>query len=96
MMIPSFRCLTNFSTDMLARGKTIKDIEGSRRRVFLNQSVKMDPDSKSKIKWSPNDHTFQKDGVETTVTQHYLDTYGIQLVSQCEPELSNSSSLSSN
>jgi hypothetical protein len=72
---------------MRSRGKSPEAIEDSQRRVHLNQSIKKDSkNSNSKIKWSPNDHTFmwKRDGVETavTMTQYFFDRYGIKLVSQ--------------
>lgn len=70
------------SIGMRARGKSQSEIEESRRKVFLNQSLKRDKDTNnSKIKWSPDHHSFQKGDVEVTVTKHYLESYGIQLVS---------------
>lgn len=66
---------------MLKRGKTVADVNDSRRRVFMNQSMKPDQDTKEKIKWSPNAHSFLKGEITTTVTEHYRDSYGINLVS---------------
>lgn len=66
---------------MIAQGKTAQDINESRRRVFMNQTLKVDQDSKEKIKWSPDDHSFQLGESEiVTVTQYYARRYGIILV----------------
>ena len=66
---------------MLKKGKSTSEIKESRRRVVLNQMVKVDKDhTNAKIMWSPRDHEFLKDGKMTTVFEHYRDTYGIQLV----------------
>ncbi|KAL7521041.1 hypothetical protein ACHAWX_005735 [Stephanocyclus meneghinianus] len=65
---------------MIAQGKTAQDINESRRRVFMNQTLKVDQDSKEKIKWSPDDHSFQLGESEiVTVTQYYARRYGIVL-----------------
>jgi hypothetical protein len=65
---------------MLIFASQIGGANRSPRRVFLNQTLQ--GKRGERIKWSPNDHSFEKDGVEITVTQHYLDAYGIELV--CE------------
>lgn len=64
-------------------GKTTQEIQASRRRVWLNQYIKTstDDESEAKILWSPDDHSFFKGDVETTVTKHYSDSYDIELVS---------------
>ena len=68
---------------MLKRGKSDREVEESRRRVFLNQRMLNDKERNRRIEWSPDNITFLKGDVETTVTQHYRDAYGIQLVRYC-------------
>ena len=80
-MISSTHTLFSSLIAMLKRGKTVADVNDSRRRVFMNQSLKPDPDTKEKIKWSPDAHSFLKGEIMTTVTEHYRDSYGISLVS---------------
>ena len=64
---------------MLKEGKTTKEIHDSRRRVFKSQRMKHDSEEGG-IKWSPDNHSFEKDKIMTTVTEHFRDAYGIELV----------------
>lgn len=69
--------------EMLKRGMSRNQIDQSRRRVFKNQSIKLDHnDTKKDILWSPNDHSFElgEGGKRVTVTEYFFERYGITLV----------------
>ena len=71
-------------------------MQESRRRVFLNQRMVYYTDKNNgdknnddesnnsgrntRIAWSPDNISFIWNGAKTTVTQYYIDKYGIQLV----------------
>lgn len=70
-----------FLLAMLKRGKSNEEVHESRRRVFLNQHIMNNKEVNKRIEWSPDNISFLKGDIETTVTEHYRDAYGIQLVS---------------
>mmetsp|Transcript_13807 Transcript_13807/g.27990 ORF Transcript_13807/g.27990 Transcript_13807/m.27990 type:complete len:1077 (+) Transcript_13807:697-3927(+) len=66
---------------MRARGKTQAEIEDSRRKVFKDQGISKDinQDPHVRIMRSARDYTFKWNDIDITVSEYYLQKYGIQL-----------------